>query len=144
MGGEPSTPAVSGKENRTMSIMSRVQEGAELLDEVRPRWDRNLDIVHFNVANGDPLAQIYGTYERGLKDPRLGLGGSQDMAAECGFQAYAAIGEGGKTSPEAIVEYQALTHSWLELLKAREAARPKARIRKVVARAKRRKPAKVS
>jgi hypothetical protein len=131
-----------------MSILSRVTEGAELLDRARPRWDRNIDVVHLDVAKGDPLAQVYGTYAKGLRDPRLGLDGSEMLSAECGYQSSAVAAGAARTSMEATEEYAALTTAWRNLLNARTAARAssprKAKtVRPPVRRAKRRKPQKV-
>jgi hypothetical protein len=132
-----------------MSILSRVTEGAELLDEARPRWDRNIDVVHLDVAKGDPLAQVYGTYAKGLRDPRLGLDGSEALSAECGFQSSAVAMGAERSSMEATEEYAALTTAWRNLLNARAAARGSSPRRaksvrpKVVRRAKRRKVQKV-
>lgn len=65
-------------------IVERVAAGAELLDELYPEWEKQIDLDLIDMADGDRciVGQLFGDYEGGLHD--LGLGGDTE-GADHGF-----------------------------------------------------------
>lgn len=55
------------------SIADIVKRGADLLDEQRPGWDREIDIGQLDIALGSAciLGQLYGQYSVGVHELKV-------------------------------------------------------------------------
>ena len=113
------------------TIAGRVSKGAQLLDEKRPGWWRDIDLLTLDIASrcGCVIGQVGGlakAADRGLcyqvVSDRLGVGYYDEIPM--GFEAAATREESGLIRPNAVAaEYAALTEAWRDLIaKRREQA----------------------
>lgn len=88
-------------------IPDRVQRGVELLDRVRPGWERSIDLGSLDIAicTRCVLGQLFGHYVDGKE--ALGIDGPGDR---CGFASAGLLLWGEET---------ALANAWRERIEAR-------------------------
>ncbi len=95
-----------------MAVLEVVQSGAQLLDERRPGWYREIDIAQLDIALGSKciLGQVYGSYFEGVKAIGLACG----QTAPYGFAV--------TFSGPAPDNYANLTAAWREEIALRRLA----------------------
>ena len=98
---------------RTLS--ARVAAGAAILDRIDPDWFKNFEPANLDIERDDTcaLAEVYGTYTKGVE---VVFGRGRDAAqraADAGFFAYAALGRAANLNDPVVVdEYALLTRKW--------------------------------
>lgn len=111
------------------TITERIEKGAALLDEKRPGWWQEIDLLTLDIASrcGCVVGQLAGITEasdRGLAYVaamrRPGVGYSAEIMM--GFEAPTTREFGGDRLPVIAAEYAALTEAWRGLIVARRAA----------------------
>lgn len=95
----------------TPDFASRVRRGAELLDRVRPGWERELDLERLAVRDCHQcvLGQLFGEYKDGLR--MLGKWSSELWDSRVPFGFALRLGE----RPY----FPALTDAWRALVRER-------------------------
>lgn len=105
-------------ERERVRVSPQVERGAALLDEVRPGWDRNVDItkLNLNYCHLCVIGQLYGVDWRGYDQAAHDLGlSSWDDEVRHGFRADVDPGD------ERIGDqkYAKLTEEWRDLIASR-------------------------
>lgn len=105
------------------SIRTRVEAGAAWLDQHRPGWLDEIDLITLDVGDRDycVMGQLYGD-----ADWPDALASQLDAIAHGLLAATTTIGGRSLSGSERFAEYQVLTESWRDLIERRitaEAAR---------------------
>lgn len=96
-------------------VKSRVEKGADFLDEHYPEWYKEVDDFYLSMGSCSQcvLGQIYGTYLMGLSVlPKM----TTRLAMELGFELHKDYDGYIDTSEE---YYDLLTEAWKEEIKQR-------------------------
>jgi hypothetical protein len=111
------------------TITERVEKGAALLDEKRPGWWRDIDLLTLDIASrcGCVIGQLAGitkASDRGLvyeaATRSLGVGYTAEISM--GFEAPMTREFGGDRGTAIAAEYAALTAAWRDLITGRRTA----------------------
>ncbi|MDG4784395.1 hypothetical protein O7626_39485 [Micromonospora sp. WMMD1102] len=101
-------------------IAARVQRGARWLDENRPGWVGDIDLITLDVHDPEHcvVGQLYGGWD---ESPFYPAEPADPKAVDLGFFALAEIEARGSGAMQA--EYRLLTEAWGDLIERRIAER---------------------
>jgi hypothetical protein len=104
-----------------LTVTQRVQNGAAILDEALPGWEKHIDRSTLNIASGGHcvLGQIFGNFGRAVRVLHLPLAVGQDLnPSNLGFDCTRA--ENIHQQRGRISEWHELNDGWQKFLAERE------------------------